>query len=141
MLFSAQCSVGSHTITLVGVVLGGPNHPTVDGKVRSLIAQATAGFHELALAKAGESFASYSTPWGDKSAAVAARDVSAVVWGSTPISLTVRAKAMPLASAGTAAGQAEFRIGGQRVRVPLQLSESIDDPGPWWRLTNPGELF
>ena len=26
------------------------------------------------------------------------------------------------------------------ISVPLVLDATIDDPGPWWRLTNPGRL-
>jgi hypothetical protein len=27
------------------------------------------------------------------------------------------------------------------VRVDLELAADLDDPGPWWRLTNPVALF
>jgi D-alanyl-D-alanine carboxypeptidase (penicillin-binding protein 5/6) len=141
LLFSADATVGSQTISLVGVVLGGPDHPTVDASVRVLLAQAVAGFQEVTLAKAGESFASYTTSWGDSSSAVAANNASVVVWSDTPVAREVDTLDVGIAKAGSDAGQLTFRVGNRTIRVPLRLSTTIDDPGPWWRLTNPGSMF
>src|SRR5690606_20404380 len=63
LLFSSSIVVGSETIELVGVVLGGPDHPTINAAITDLIAQAQAGFREVQLAAAGDTFASYTTPW------------------------------------------------------------------------------
>ena len=38
------------------------------------------------------------------------------------------------------AGSLVFTAGEQTVTVPLIVSGEIDDPGPWWRITNPGKL-
>jgi D-alanyl-D-alanine carboxypeptidase (penicillin-binding protein 5/6) len=141
LLFSADATVGSQTISLVGVVLGGPDHPTVDASVRVLLEQAVAGFQEVTLAKAGESFATYTTSWGDSSSAVAANNASVVVWSDTPVAREVDTLDVGIAKAGSDAGQLTFRVGNRTIRVPLRLSTTIDDPGPWWRLTNPGSMF
>ena len=133
--------MGSTTITVVGVVLGGPDHDTIDAAIRSLLAEVDAGFTEVALTTKGEEFASYETPWGDAASAVAAEDASVAVWSATPVSVDVTADELHLAHAGAQVGQLVFTVGTQTVTVPLQLSATIDDPGPWWRLTNPGELF
>ncbi len=53
LLFSQDFAVGETTITLVGVVLGGPDHDTIDAAIQSLLAQANAGFLEVNLATAG----------------------------------------------------------------------------------------
>jgi D-alanyl-D-alanine carboxypeptidase (penicillin-binding protein 5/6) len=140
LLFSATVTVGGTPITLIGAVLGGPDHPTVDGAVRTLLAQATAGFHEVSLVKSGASFASYSTPWGDAADAVTASPASLLLWQNTPVTATVRAEPVKLAAIGTEVGEVTFTAGEQSTKVALVLSHAITDPGAWWRLTHPGRL-
>lgn len=141
LLFSAHERVGSEVITLVGVVLGGPDHPTVDAAVRELIADAVAGFHQVTLATAGEEFATWQTAWGDDVSGVAADDASAVLWSDTPVTVAVGADHLRLAKDGSRVGTIVFTAGARTVSVPLELDGTIADPGPWWRLTNPGTLF
>ncbi len=141
LLFSADEVIGERTVTLVGVVLGGPDHPTVATDVRALIEQATAGFREVSVVAAGDEFAQYETPWGDVAAAVAVRDESLLLWSATPVAASIEALPVSLAGAGTAAGSVVFSGGDQTVTVPLELSATLDDPGAWWRLTNPARLF
>ena len=141
LLFSQDITVGSQTVTLVGVVLGGPDHDTIDAAIRSLLAEADAGFTEVHLVAVGDEFGSYETPWGDDAAAVAAQDASIVTWSAVPILLDIELSEIHLQDAGSAVGSLTWTAGEQTVSVPLQLSATIDDPGPWWRLTNPAELF
>jgi D-alanyl-D-alanine carboxypeptidase (penicillin-binding protein 5/6) len=140
LLFSAKETIGTDTVTLVGVVLGGPDHPTVAANVQSLLAEAVAGFHEVTLTTIGEQFARYSTRWGDSAAAVATMDQSVLVWSALPITLAVEATPVRLAGAASSVGSAVFTVGERVFTVPLALSASIDDPGAWWRLTNPARL-
>lgn len=141
LLFSQEHTVGTTTITVVGVVLGGPDHDTIDEAIRSLLAEVDAGFREVQLATAGQEFASYQTAWGDAAAAVAANDASIAVWSATPVTLDLTVNDVQVADAGTEVGQLVFTAGTRTVTVPLRLSAAIADPGPWWRLTHPGELF
>lgn len=141
LLFSQDYVIGDTTITLIGVVLGGPDHDTVDAAIQSLLIEADAGFREVTLATEGQQFASYETRWGDAAAAVAASTLSIVVWTATPISLTVKPDAVRLADTGAAVGTLRFTVGERMLEVPLELSSTIDDPGPWWRLTHPLEVF
>jgi len=141
LLFSADVIVGGEAKTFVGVVLGGPDHPTVAAAIRELIADATAGYSEVTLAQDGDEFAEYDTPWGDETAAVASSTVSRVVWGDDEISMTVDVTPIRFAAAGESAGTVHVRIGTDMVDIPLEFSDEIDDPGPWWRLTNPQNLF
>jgi D-alanyl-D-alanine carboxypeptidase (penicillin-binding protein 5/6) len=141
LLFSADHTVGTETITLVGVVLGGPDHDTIDLAVRSLLARAEAGFTEVTLATEGDLFANYETVWGDAAAAVAARTTTTVVWSNAPVLAEVAVDPVTLADSGENVGQVSFTIGERVVTVALDLSATIDDPGPLWRLTNPARLF
>jgi len=141
LLFSAEHTVGASTVTLVGVVLGGPDHSTINDAVRGLLAQADAGFREVTLTTEGDAFAQYDTPWGDTAEAVAAQTTTALVWSNAPVTVDVEVDPVRLAPAGTGVGTAVFAFGDQQVSVDLDLDATIDDPGPWWRLTNPTRLF
>ncbi len=44
-------------------------------------------------------------------------------------------------TAGDDVGEVTFTSGPTSVTVDLELAVDLDDPGPWWRLTNPGALF
>ena len=141
LLFSADYSVGGESITLVGVVLGGPTHAVVNDAVRALLAQAEAGFREVTVAEEGEQFASYETAWGDEAAAVAAESASLLVWSDTPIESSSESSSLRLGEQGLEVGSVEFSSGNRSVSVPLVLDATIDDPGFWWRLANPIALL
>jgi D-alanyl-D-alanine carboxypeptidase (penicillin-binding protein 5/6) len=141
LLFSSSIEVGAETIELVGVVLGGPDHPTINAAITELITQAKAGFHEIQLVAAGDVLASYTTPWDAEAHAVAGESAAVVVWGDTPVTATATVNGIRLAREGDSVGQAVFTAGQQTVTVPLVLSTDVEDPGPWWRLGHPEIIF
>jgi len=141
LLFSSRLDLGGHVITLIGVVLDGPDHPTIDKAITALVGQARAGFHLVTVARRGQVFASYTTQWGTTVDAVATRTVTAVVYGGTTIKESVTAMPVGLKAKGSPAGSASVIAGNQTLDVPLELSGSITDPGPGWRLTHPGDLL
>ncbi len=141
LLFAADYQIGSQTITVVGVVLGGADHPTIDRDILSLLAGVASGFHEVVLTTAGEDYGSYTSEWGDKTDVVSTADATVVLWADTPVSLLVEARPITLDPAGTDIGTLHFTAGTQKVDVRLEINKTIDDPGPWWRLTHPTELF
>jgi D-alanyl-D-alanine carboxypeptidase (penicillin-binding protein 5/6) len=141
LLFSADYVVGESTVTVIGVVLGGTDHPTLDRAIVSLLRTVQAGFHEVDVSDVGEDFAEYATIWGQTAAAEAAAEANLLTWSDTPITVEVTADAVRLGEAGDRVGEAVFTSGAHTVTVPLVLSDSITDPGPGWRLTHPAELF
>lgn len=141
LLFASKQTIGSTTVTIVGVVLGGTDHPTIDHDIQTLIGSVAAGFHELRLASAGQVFGSYATAWGQHAEARAAKDLVVVVYGAVNPGPRVRAAAVTTAAKGADAGSVRFSIGVTSVTVPLVLSAAITDPGPGWRLTHPGFGF
>lgn len=140
LLFSADVPVGSSSVTLVGVLLGGANHPDVRAAIAAMIDTIAPGFREVVALEAGTEFASYETPWGDTATARATEGATVVVWSDTPVDVAVTAEPVTLAADGAPAGTAVVTAGAQRIEVPLELEGAIDDPGAWWRLTNPGAL-
>lgn len=78
---------------------------------------------------------------GDASTAVAASTLSVVVWAATPITVELTSEPIQLANAGTEVGALRYTVGDRTLEVPLELTATVDDPGAWWRLTHPLELF
>lgn len=141
LLFSWDHAVGSQSVTLVGVVLGGPDHATINAAIRTLLAEVDAGFSEVVLTTPGQSFARYLTAWGDEADAVAAEAASVPVWAATPVVARIETADVALGEAGSPVGTVTFTVAERTIIVPLLLDRVIDDPGPWWRLTHPDRLF
>lgn len=141
LLFSADLEVGGSTVTLIGVALGGRLHDIQYPQILSLLQTVQASFHEVSLSESGQAFASYATEWGEATQAVASEARSVVVWGDTPISVSVHTDPVAAAPAGSPVGTATFTVGERNVEVPLVLEQELADPGPLWRLSNPRLLF
>ncbi|MBT2515859.1 D-alanyl-D-alanine carboxypeptidase [Streptomyces sp. ISL-90] len=140
LLFSADYPVGSQVVTVVGVVLGGENHTVLDEAIAALLDSIAPGFHQVTALEAGQELASYSTAWGDTAHARAAEGASVVIWSDTPVDVEVVAAPVTVAASGAEVGTATVRAGTQEIVVALELDAAIDDPGAWWRLSNPGAL-
>jgi D-alanyl-D-alanine carboxypeptidase (penicillin-binding protein 5/6) len=141
LLFAADYLVGGETVTIVGAVLGGVDHKTINAQVRTLLEDVEQSFHEVTLTTTGQVFASYTTAWGETVDLVAAEDARVVVWADTPVSFTMTAEDVGLGAKGDDVGEATYTMGDETFTVPLELGASITDPGPFWRLTNPAALF
>jgi serine-type D-Ala-D-Ala carboxypeptidase (penicillin-binding protein 5/6) len=141
LLFTSRLDLGGHVITLIGVVLDGPNHPTIDAAIQTLVAQARAGFHLVTVATKGQSFAGYATKWGTRANAVATRTVSLIVWGGTTVTERTSARTLTTSPKSTVVGLASFVDGVNRASVPLELDRRIMGPDGGWRLGHPGDLF
>jgi D-alanyl-D-alanine carboxypeptidase (penicillin-binding protein 5/6) len=138
LLFAADHKVGSTTVTIVGVVLGGSTHAVIDTDIKTLLTGVFAGFHEVSVAKKGDVLASYTTEWGQKVTAVAQKSASIVTWSGTPVTSTVTASPVTTGSKGQVVGSATFTAGGHAAVVPIGLAAKVEDPGPGWRLAHPG---
>jgi len=140
LLFSTDLTVDGQTVTLVGVVLGGDTHGELNDAIAALIASVKPGFQNVDLAAKGDSFGSYTTPWGQTAEAVAGEDASVLVWSDTPITGAITARNVTLGDTGDDVGDVDFTVGDRSVSVPLVLDEPLTDPGPGWRFSHPGVL-
>lgn len=141
LLFSQDITVGSHSVTVVGVVLGGPDHNTINAAIRGMLGQADSGFVEVTLANADQTVAQYTTPWGDGARVVPVETVTAAVWAGGSVDSEATVENVHLVGEGDHVGTLTFRVGERTILVDLAVAGEIDDPGPWWRLSNPGQLF
>ena len=141
LLFAAKYSYGSHSVTVVGAVIGATDHRAVDATVTTLLAGFKAGFHEITLAKKGQSFANFTTAWAQKVRAVSTKSASVLVWSNTPVTAVTSTLPIRVGQRTAPAGTVTFTVGAQSVRLPLALDHGLVDPGPWWRLGNPAKLL
>jgi len=140
LLFSADVQVGEESVTIVGVLLGAPDHASLREAVAALLDSVAPGFREVTVFDEGAELASYATPWGQTATAEASEAARLVVWSDTPVDVAVDAASITTADDGAEVGNATVTAGARTVVVPLRLDGSLEDPGPWWRLGNPGGL-
>lgn len=141
LLFSADYLVGETTVTVIGVVLGGPDHDVIDSDILTLLGTVVGNFTEVEVAADAEPFATYEAAWGDTTQAVAADRTALLTWAGAPITTEIDADDVRIGDAGDNVGDVTFTSGPMSVTVDLELAVDLNDPGPWWRLTNPAALF
>jgi D-alanyl-D-alanine carboxypeptidase (penicillin-binding protein 5/6) len=137
-LFLAQESVGGHTVTLVGAVLGQTGFSPISTALSDaelLTHDAFASIHSFPLLRQGSVVGTISTAWGSSDPSLAS-GASVVGWPglSVPVQDDVKTLSVPVAS--------HARIGAlgvgpadQRVEVALHASRLLPGPSPVWRLT------
>lgn len=141
LLFSADIAVGDHTVTVVGAVLGADSREARDASVRRLVESVSQGFEIRELVSPGTVVATYATPWGDEARAVASRGASLVAWRGSETSVALTVDSLLVGAEPGRVGSLDFTVGQRHVTVPVVLEGVLDDPGVWWRLTNPAELI
>jgi D-alanyl-D-alanine carboxypeptidase (penicillin-binding protein 5/6) len=137
LLFSAAVTVGSRKVELVGVILGAKDHPTLDARVPALLSSVTKGLHDLKLATKGQPFATYKTNWGRVGKAVAAEDVSRLVYGRAKMTREASVSSITGGHAGQRVGSVTYVVNGKRIAIPLVLDRDVLAAPVWWRLTHP----
>lgn len=140
LLFESDFIVGTKRIELIGAVIDGPDHPTIDAAIQKMLTAVKAGFVTVPLVTAGQKYGTYTTKWGTSSQLVAAKSASVVLWSGTPVTSTVSLRRVSLAAKGAKEGTVAFTARGTTQTVPLVLTKALVDPGRWWRLTHPGQL-
>ncbi|WP_108251961.1 D-alanyl-D-alanine carboxypeptidase family protein [Planctomonas deserti] len=144
LLWAVDVPVGSSTVTVVGVFLGGvgsPDHPQLAADVRTLVAGIRESFHEVPLATKGQEFGTLRTEWGSDASVVATEDASVVVWADTPIDAAVNVPRVDEGDPGDASGTATFTVDGDEIVVPLELGDALEPADGWWKLTHPESIF
>ena len=124
-------------VTLYGAFLREPDWETVDADLSALAASASGTLRQTPIISAGQSFVTYTTPWGATARGVATRTESRMLWVTSPLEYRVDAKALRTGSKGEQVGSVTVGTPDGDVTVRLELDQRIGDPGPFWRLTNP----
>jgi D-alanyl-D-alanine carboxypeptidase (penicillin-binding protein 5/6) len=137
-LFTAAVTVNDQTFTFAGGFLGEPDYDTLTADLTALMASATAGVTELPVLGEGDAYAGLSTAWGDTAEAVVATPRTRFGWQvAVPTGTEVDLDDITTGRAGSRVGRVSVDAFGEKVTSPLELSESLVDPGPGWRLLHP----
>lgn len=141
LLFSATHKVGAEDITVIGVILGAPNHATLFSQVKSLLIGAKPNFQEVTLAKAGQAVGTYSTPWGAQTQATMKTLQTQVTWAGTPVTQRTTLQAVQPATNPGTVGTVTSKTGARTQTAEARLATPLPGPNWHWRLTHPFEVF
>ena len=89
----------------------------------------------------GTPYARVVAPWGDEAELVASVSRSDAAWGSAFGEASVSVEGFSTAPEGREVGRVSVPTATGELASPLRLSGDIRDPGPMWRLTNPGTVI
>ena len=134
-LFAANRQIQGKTITIIGAVLGAPAlNDAIESSV-PLLAASDNGFQEVSIIKKGQVLGTFKAPWGDKSEAKAAHDVSILVWKGKDIKVLNSLDSIDTpAKAGDQAGTVEVQSTGVSSKSELIISHGIPRPSWLWRI-------
>ena len=138
-LFASRQTIGPQQVTVVGVIMNGPNLGTAMWDALPLISSTVAAFHDLAIVKAGTTIASYTTAWGDQGSMVAKNDLSIIAWENAFITTSVSLNKLtaPL-SEGSNVGTMTVSdtTSNTKYQVPIILQNAIKEPSLFWKFTH-----
>jgi len=135
-LFAADQTIGSHPVTIVGLIMNGPNLVTTMDSAVPLINSTVAAFSNVNIIKAGFPVALYKTAWGAQSLAVAKSNFSILAWNGAVITASVNLQnQQPPLNAGSDIGSININYSttGSTYSVPIVLQQRINNPGLIWR--------
>ena len=148
LLFSAERTIdgavdalpeSDGTVGLVGVALGGPDHPTIANDLDDLLDSVVDDFHVITLGEPGAVIARYETEWGDVAELVVSESEQRLVWGEMT---TVSFAPAPVLQPGLempAPGEVVVRWADDAVTLDLHWNGSLEGPPVEWRLAQPLE--
>lgn len=141
LLYTASLDVGlDHPLAVVGIMMGGRSHDSVNADVTNELASIRAGFHSVPLVKTGQDVGTYTTPWGSHARMVTQSDASITTWSNTPISVSMTTTTPKAYKDGATVGTITWKAGPQTQTTRLIVEGTITPPTAWWRLTHPFEL-
>jgi D-alanyl-D-alanine carboxypeptidase (penicillin-binding protein 5/6) len=135
-LFAAKYTVaGNKQVTLIGIIMGAPTLREALNDSEPLLNSAKPYFGIKTPIKAGETFATLTTPWLATADVVAKQDVTLATWQGKPLTPRIElAKIGGSLPAGTQVGTALISSGNNTAATPLVLKQSISGPSWQWRV-------
>ena len=140
LLSAKNITVGDSTIMAVAVVLGQADEETRNQTSRDLYTQVESALQPQVALPAGTEVADVSTAWGATTQLVTASDASVVLW-QRDATIMKDVALTDDRDAGASAGTISVQGSTGDATTQVTLTEKLDGPGFWWRLTHPLELF
>jgi D-alanyl-D-alanine carboxypeptidase (penicillin-binding protein 5/6) len=134
-LFAAKHTVAGRPLTIIGVISGAETLRAALAESEPLLNSAKPHFSVKTPIKAGEPFATITTPWLASAEAVAQKDVTLLAWHGT--TLTPRVELSNIngsVPAGARVGMAFVSSGTNTASTPLVLRGDITGPSWQWRI-------
>ncbi|MFK4728417.1 hypothetical protein ROT00_01885 [Agromyces mediolanus] len=117
-----------------------PDYETLDPAIAALVASVPAAAAPVPVITEGTSYGEAVAPWGDRSGLVATGARDADAWGAEPGAPELEIEPFSTAPAGRTVGEVRVPVAGDTVSAAVELASAIGDPGPVWRLLNPGAI-
>ncbi len=138
LLFASQGTSNNGGATLVGAILGAPNLASVLHDTQKLLETNRGNFKPVTVVQAGQTVATYHTPWGATVTAVAAEDLTLYSPTGNAPTVQVNAPALtaPIASQ-VKVGTIKATTSDSTSEVPIKLKEAFSKPPLLWRITHP----
>jgi serine-type D-Ala-D-Ala carboxypeptidase (penicillin-binding protein 5/6) len=127
--------------TLTGAMLLMPDYETLDPAVEAAVASAVAASTPVEVIVEGTPYGHVDAAWGDRAELVASVSRTDAAWGSTFGEASVTVDPFATAPDGREVGRVAVATATGELASPLRLAGDIRDPGPIWRLTNPGHVI
>lgn len=137
-LFASKQLIGNQDITIVGIIMNGPDLWTAMNDSLQLLHSAIPGFTTVTIDQQTAA-ARYTAPWHSSSTAVPAKAESVILWRGAPASASVTLSPLHASSAaGTSVGSISIMSAGRTLAsVPLVLAQNFPAPPVAWRLSHP----
>lgn len=121
----------AHSTTIVGAVQGESNVIAAIRQSRLLINQAKSNYKLVKIIEKGQTVAVYSSQWGQQVNAVAAKDVTALQWGSSKIKPQIHLDQIN-APASKGAKVGTIKVGD--ISTDIILQNDLNTPDWQWRV-------
>lgn len=139
-VFTAGLDIAGMHLDVTGAIQGGATRESANADVLRMLDSIRRGFHDVPVGLAGDHIGTVTAPWGGTTEVVIARDVDIFTWSDTPIAVEVAMDNPTEFATGDVVGQITWTAGPHSESADLIVTESIDPPTDWWRLTHPTEL-
>lgn len=141
LLSAKDVTIGDTGVRLYASVLGQPEREDRFDVSRALYAQLEAELQLRPSVTAGTTVATVETRWGESVPVAVAEDAAVVLWNGGSGTITTTFTLGDKRDAGDRVGSLTVQGPLDSTKVDLRLTEEVEGPDAWWRLTHPLDLF
>lgn len=141
LLSAQEITVDDTTVRLYATVLGQPSDALRDQESARLLDALAAEVSRPAVLAAGTVAGTVSTLWGASSDIVTAADGAVVLWNGATATTEPTFELDDARAAGDPVGSVAYTGPLDVDVIELRLTDDIEPPDAWWRLTHPLQLL
>ena len=142
LLSAKDVTVGDTDVRIYASVLGQESDEERLAASRALYEQVEAQLQAQGPAVTADTVVGeISTPWGASAEIVTDADANVVLWNTTVPTAEVTFDLGETRDSGATVGSMSVTGPINAVEIPVVLSEELEGPSAWWRLTHPFELL